>query len=347
MKITLASYHTVKLRHGGPRTQIHQTKKYLEQEGIDVTLMDMWGKRRTVLGKDLFHLFASNFGTYDLARYLHAHEIKYVVSPIFFTRRSPWTIKTTCWLNEKMSGLAPGLWSDYRFAQHICKWASHCLPNTSAERHLLVTGLGASVEKVTMIPNGVEDRFLYADPELFYKEYGVKDFILHVGHIGVERKNTLRLMKAVRNLNTPAVFIGHIYPSKEAMLCLKEAEQNKNILIIRGLDHDSPLLVSAYAACSVFALPAKYETPGIAALEAGLAGAKVVITPHGGTTEYFEDMATYVNPYSISSIQKGIELALNQESNDTLKRHIQNSFLWQTVAAKTAEVYNKILNEVL
>ncbi len=34
------------------------------------------------------------------------------------------------------------------------------------------------------------------------------------------------------------------------------------------LDHDDPLLASAYAAARVFALPSWFETPGLAALEA-------------------------------------------------------------------------------
>ena len=37
-------------------------------------------------------------------------------------------------------------------------------------------------------------------------------------------------------------------------------------------DHDDPLLASAYAAARVFALPSWFETPGLAALEAALAG---------------------------------------------------------------------------
>lgn len=345
MKITLASYHTVMLRHGGPKTQILQTKKYLEESGIEVRLIDIWGHRETSLNGSLFHLFASNFGTYDLARYLHVHEVMYVVSPIFFTRRSPRTIRFVCGLDRIVKRVAPGVWSDYNFTKDICQWAKRCLPNTTAEKHLLVTGLGVPEKKVTVIPNGVEDRYLEADPELFYKEYGLKNFVLNVGHIGVERKNTLALIRALRNINIPAVIIGRIYPSNEATMCLKEAKQNKNLLVIEGLDHDSPMLASAYAACDVFALPAKYETPGIAALEAGLTGAKVVITPHGGTKDYFEDKATYVNPYSVKSIQKGIESALNQDANNQLKKHIQKNFLWQAVAEKTARVYREILSD--
>ena len=49
-------------------------------------------------------------------------------------------------------------------------------------------------------------------------------------------------------------------------------------------------LASAYAAARVFALPSWFETPGLAALEAGLAGCAVAITPYGSTRDYFGDL---------------------------------------------------------
>ena len=117
----------------------------------------------------------------------------------------------------------------------------------------------------------MEERFLYGDPEPFVKKYGVQDFILNVGHIGVERKNTLSLIRALETIDHPAVIIGKVTDTEEGQACLAEAGKNKNLIIIKGLDHDSDLLASAYAAAKVFALPARYETPGIAALEAALA----------------------------------------------------------------------------
>ena len=123
-----------------------------------------------------------------------------------------------------------------------------------------------------------------------------------MGHIGPARKNVLGLIRALRTIDHPAVIIGKII-GKEGEQCLKEAAENKNILIIPGLENESEMLASAYAACDVFALPSLFETPGIAALEAALAGSKIVITPHGGTREYFGTMAHYVDPHSVDSIR--------------------------------------------
>jgi glycosyltransferase involved in cell wall biosynthesis len=125
---------------------------------------------------------------------------------------------------------------------------------------------------------------------------------------------------------------------------LKEASLNKNILIIPGLENDSEMLASAYAACEVFALPSLFETPGIAALEAGLAGAKIVITPHGGTRDYFGLLAQYVDPSSVESIRMGIVSALSVNRTDTLQHHIKKEFLWSTAAEKTLAVYQRVLS---
>jgi glycosyltransferase involved in cell wall biosynthesis len=104
------------------------------------------------------------------------------------------------------------------------------------------------------------------------------------------------------------------------------------------------MLASAYAACEVFVLPSLFETPGIAALEAGLAGAKIVITPHGGTRDYFGLLAQYVDPFSVESIRIGILSALSANRTDTLQHHIKKEFLWSTTAEKTLAVYQRVLS---
>ena len=347
MKITLASYHTVMLRHGGPKTQIVQTKNHLKMLGMEVCLLDNWGPRDEILDTDLFHLFGANHGMYDLAGYLHSHNIPYVVSPIYFTRRSAGTVRKAVTLTKAAGQAVRGFMSVSSIMNDICNWAIHIVPNTSAEAELIRDSFGIPEEKITVIPNGVESRFAHATPDLFVERYGIRDFILNVGHIGPDRKNVLSLIRAIKLCDRPAVIIGQIHPSEEADKCLAEAKKNPNITIINGIDHDDPLLASAYAACDVFALPSKFETPGIAAMEAALAGAKIVITPHGGTKDYFGDLSTYVDPYSETAISAGIQEALSKSHDDRLKKHIMDNFLWEHSAKKTAEAYSKILQQPL
>jgi glycosyltransferase involved in cell wall biosynthesis len=163
-----------------------------------------------------------------------------------------------------------------------------------------------------------------------------------VGHVGHRRKNVLSLIKALGHIDYPAVIVGRIIAGSYGAACVREAAKYKHIVIIEGLKNDSEMLASAYAAADTFVLPSLFETPGIAALEAGLAGAKVVITPHGGTREYFGDMAEYVDPHSVEAIRTGIMRALDRKKDNLLRDHIRKEFLWQHVSRKTAEVYKEI-----
>ena len=289
-----------------------------------------------------FSFIFRNLGTYHLARNIEPLSIPLVASPIFFTQRSARSIRLTLALEHSLKRIRTGIWTDYGFTEQICKWSRAVLPNTADEAHLIEYGLNIPAKKISVIPNGVDPRFEFGNPALFKKKYGIDKFILNVGHIGPARKNVLGLIRALRSIDHPAVIIGKVI-GRDGEQCLKEAAKNKNILVIPGLENESEMLASAYAACDVFALPSLFETPGIAALEAALAGSKIVITPHGGTREYFGTMAHYVDPHSVDSIHAGILAALNENRNDKLRHHVKQEFLWSKVAEKTLAVYKKIL----
>jgi glycosyltransferase involved in cell wall biosynthesis len=239
--------------------------------------------------------------------------------------------------------VAKGAWLDYGFLADLCKWSKLIIPNTHKEAELIERGLSINKDKVIVVPNGVEEKFYGADPSLFVSKYGVNNFILSVGHIGPERKNVLRLFRVLKEINHPAVFIGRKEDTEEGRTCLREAEKNSNLLIIDSIPNDSDELASAYAASDVFALPSLFETPGIAALEAALAGSKIVITKYGGTEEYFGKFARYVEPKSMDSITREIVGALKDPENVQLREHIKKNFLWKSVAEKTLSAYKRIV----
>jgi glycosyltransferase involved in cell wall biosynthesis len=104
-------------------------------------------------------------------------------------------------------------------------------------------------------------------------------------------------------------------------------------------------LASAYAACKVFVLPSLYETPGLSALEAALAGANICITKEGATREYFSDFAFYCDPHDINSIREAIFKAYEASKSDKLRDHILKNFTWNRAAKATLEAYEKVLKE--
>jgi glycosyltransferase involved in cell wall biosynthesis len=341
MKVLILAYQATKVLGGGLLSQVESTTGALRDQGVDVEFFKQW-EDADLKKYDLCHIFGANIGTYHAAAMLHRHGIATVVSPIFFTQRSSRIIRMTVRMNRLLQCLARGIWTDYGLASDICRWASCVLPNTTDEAKLVTDGLGIPGEKVEVVPNGVEERFYDADPTLFREKHGLEDFILSVGFIGMERKNSLRLLKAMRDIGRPCVLIGSIWEGSYADECLKASREVRNLTILDPLPPSSELLASAYAACDVFVLPSLYETPGIAALEAGLAGARIVITPYGGTKDYFGDLVEYVDPKSESSIRDGIMKALKKEKGDELRQRIHSEYTWEHVARKTLAVYRDI-----
>ncbi|HEX9005644.1 MAG TPA: glycosyltransferase [Bacteroidota bacterium] len=342
MKVIMAGYQAISILHGGPSTQLRNTAGSLADCGVEVKLFDSWAGCRPG-DCDLFHLFAANIGTYHLAREIHALGIPLVVSPIVYSRHSSGFVRMALKAGRLLQRAGRGIWTDYILTADICSWAARLLPNSAAEADLVRYGFGADPALITVVPNGVDERFAAADPSLFRRRYGLENFILNVGHIGHGRKNVLRLIRALALIDHPSVIIGRIIRGPYGEACVREAAKHKQILLIDGLDNASELLASAYAACEVFALPSLFETPGIAALEAGLAGAKIVITPYGGPREYFGPMAIYVEPGSVESIRKGIEQALAKPKRPDLRDHIRRNYLWPRIAELTVRAYHEAL----
>ncbi len=337
MKILYGAQPAVAIKKGGLYIQLLKTKSHMEKLGFIIDLNDPWidpDKEEY----NLFHLFGANFSTNILGTLIKDKNIPLIVTPVFFSKHKAQTLRFVNRINSLLFKVFK-VSTPHIYTKELLDRADRTLPNTQREKNLIIKGFGIPENSVTLIHNGVEERFYNASPELFVKKFGIKDFILYVGYIGNGRKNTLNLVRAVKGIDTPVVFIGPVVKTPYGEQCIVEITENKNITVLKPLPHDSPLLESAYAACDTFVLPSLFETPGLAALEAGLSGAKIVITKYGGTYDYFGDEAVYIEPKSVSSIRNGIIKSLSQAKTDSLKNHILKSYLWKDIAKEIEKVY--------
>ena len=330
---------------GGGENQLVQTARHLEASGDAVRLFSPWCDRLEDFA--ILHLFGMSREGLELARIARKRGVPVALSPI-------------CWLEPRAlyalaRSRAVGLW-------HLAKWslkgrfprvggwrdelirqADLILPNSVAEAGQLARLFGASAEKVVVVPNGVDARFEQADPGLFRSIHGGGDFILYAGRIE-PRKNVLGLIRAARRVGRPMRVIGNAPPGHEGYLAECRAAGGSSTRWHGGVDHDDPLLASAYAAARVFALPSWFETPGLAALEAGLAGTAVVLTPNGCTREYFRDGVEYARPDRIGEIASALEAAWDDGPRPGLRETIRSQYLWTTVAQRTAEAYAHVMH---
>jgi glycosyltransferase involved in cell wall biosynthesis len=228
------------------------------------------------------------------------------------------------------------------------------LPNSLTEFEVLKkdfqTVFSNNPIKGHIVPNGVDaDVFATSSPKDFTEKYGVSDFVLCVGRFGF-RKNQLSLINALKNVSLQTVFIGgapefsSFYWFKNSLdrAYYKKCRQyaDSSFLFIPQVPHES--LASAYAACKVLAVPSFYETPGLVALEAAVAGANICITKVGSTREYFSDYATYCDPGSVESIRKAVLDAYKKTKTSQLKNRVLENFTWAHAAKATLEAYEEV-----
>lgn len=327
--------------NGGVRTQATQTAQYLKEHDISVDFISPWDDN---IDCDLAHVFIAGPGTIGIMKRLSERNIRAVLSPIFFSNRSAAVISTSLSLEKKLSVFGSGIRSEFGIKAECCTMADLILPNTLEEAVLIEKGFGISSNKIVVVPNGVEERFADSIPAQFTETYGLRDFVLFAGQAGSKRKNVKALLLAAPHIEAPVVIIGSFFDDEYGRECLTLAEKAGNVTLIGTLDHQDPLLASAYAACETFILPSQFETPGIAAMEAALAGAKIVITERGGTRDYFKVMAEYITPESVDSIIKAVNQSLNNEPDETLKTEILSRYTWPQIASQTVKAYQQVLN---
>jgi glycosyltransferase involved in cell wall biosynthesis len=268
-----------------------------------------------------------------------------VLSPIcWFEPAALWSLERR-W-TRRFTGLAA--WSIRRMVPTFPGWrrellaiCDRVLPNSRAEACQLGKLFGASPDRISVVPNGVLDVFRTASPEMFRSQYGNEDFVLYAGRIE-PRKNVLGLIRAVLSLGLPLAVIGEAPAEARAYFEQCRIEGGDLVRWFKATRHDDPLLASAYAASRVFAMPSWFETPGLAALEAALAGAALVITKFGSTQEYFGDRVEYAHPGRIAGIARAIARSWSQGANPGLADFVASNYLWPDVAKRTAEVYDQV-----
>jgi glycosyltransferase involved in cell wall biosynthesis len=331
------------LAPGGGENQLIQTGRHLEELGVRVRLFSPWTDQ--IEHARLLHLFGMSREGLELARAAKARGRPVVLSPIsWYQGRALLALekdprrRLASLARLGLRRLAPGLPS---WRGELLRLADAVLPNSSAEAEQLARLFSVSRARLSVVPNGVLPEFASATPELFHNHWGADQFVLYVGRIE-PRKNVLGLIKAVRPLGVPLVLIGEA-PAEfaaYAQTCRRTAGRCASWL--GRLDPLDPLLASAYAAARVFALPSWFETPGLAALEAGLAGCPLVITPYGATREYFGGLAVYARPHKVEEIRRAVSGCWNHGADPRLPAHIAGHYLWPKVAQTITKVYDQV-----
>ena len=357
MKVLYITHQLAFNIYGGAEVQMLKTIENIRSLDEDIEIKLFENEYDKIEDYDIIHIFAPKafpLESFMIAKYAKENNIKVVTSPIFYENNKI--------LKEIMNIKIPFIFFEYliKFRNFISRIkyfqsldpyynmgktleiSDFILPNTNEEMDFLLNRFpNLKKSKFVKIPNAVSTDFKFGKTDIFPKKYGINDFILFVGRIEI-RKNVLTLIKAFveTDLKTNLVILGKVSNREYYDLCKKIADER--VIFIPNVANNSEILKSAYKSAKVLVLPSYLETPGLAALEGGLAGANVVITEIGGTKEYFGDYAWYINPEKKESIKEAIISAYTSPKTKKLSNHIEKNFNWSDVAKMTLKIYKSL-----
>jgi len=208
-------------------------------------------------------------------------------------------------------------------------------------KNLLVNLYNINEEKISVIYNGISDRFLNCE---VVSRKG--NYILYVGRIS-QTKNIRGLINAFElvikkyKLNVNLYLTGY-----EDKLNFKINSSIKEKIKFVGNVSDDDLIV-LYKNALLLVLPSFYEGFGLPTLEAMACGCPVVVSNVASLPEVCADAAYYVDPYDIESIAYGIYKVLTD--SDLQRFLIQKGliraklFNWERSAKEHIKIFEEVL----
>ncbi len=346
MRVLIAAPDQLLVRHGGLRTQVERTVEELRRLGCEITLFNSWD-RYHLKKFDVAHVFSMNAPLYYKAQAIANYGMPLVFSSVMWRSGNPRIIRLSV---EMLRRIPKQLINDVAACREMSAWAQRILPNTDAERQWLGQAIGVSTDKCAVVPNGVDDlpegcsgdELRTSFPE---GAWPTGDYVLCVAAL-ITRKNLDLLADVARECGYPLVLVG---PQTDARLVQRlrrlQAQHPGQLFLPGPMEPSDPRLSAAYRQCRVFCLPSDYETPGIAALEAALKGARIAITEVGGTREYFGEHARYLQPRSRVSLREALVASWQDGrpgNGAAIRERLLGEFSWNAVAAKTMQEYSAV-----
>ncbi len=353
-------------RHGGDLIQAEMTARELSKKGVRVTI----SSGEDIPKADIVHVF--NMQTPDWTLEQVARAVKegkpVVLSPVYWSslimvvgalmvlpRLAPFLPQAFFKDGPDARASAPGPFpllplGHRRKVKQILRLSRLILPNSTAEALQLqdeYPELLSRSDALRVVPNGVDAGEFEGGASGSPWAEGLPEpgeYVLCVARIDF-RKNQLRLIDAIRDLGLSLVCVGDPALASAWHLAYYRACRGRGGPVT-FLTHRGPReLWPLYYNCALHCLPSYFETPGLSNLEAALAGARVVTTPHGATREYFGNLAQYCNPSSVGSIRLAIERSLQRPVPSGLRELVRERYTWRRAAEVTLEAYYQVLGE--
>jgi glycosyltransferase involved in cell wall biosynthesis len=333
MKVLFDHPNPFLLAHGGFQTQIEQTKKALEDIGVEVEWLRWWDDQQK---GNLIHYF----GKPDLSYvdFAHSKGYKIVTSLII----SGTTAKTAVLLVLQKIISRSLIKLKMRRICELMRWESL----RRSDAIIFLTELEAETgkqlwmldpQKTHIIPNGVREEFIVAGKQE-KKEKG--EHLLYVATIR-DLKRNVEVALAAGRAEVPIKFLGAPY-SKTDPYYIKFLEAIKAAAPFAKYQGAAPTikdLINEYQKARGVLLLSKMEGLSLAVLEAGAMGIPVLLSKRPWATREYGSEVTYAN---IDNIEREAQDIRSFWDKANQLPNIKNVLSWADIAVRLKDVYTRL-----
>ncbi len=336
MKILFDHHDPFHFAHGGLQIQIEQTKIALENIGVEVEWLRWWDADQR--GK-VIHFFGRPSDVYIQQAHAKGERVVFLELLTGLGSRSALERRMQramvhCARRFMPRGLIGRMcWDSYRLADA-------CIANTEFEASLMRQMFDAPVERVQVVPNGVEDAFFEAAP------VARGPWLVCTATI-VERKRILELARAAAAARTPVWVIGIPYAESDAYFreFTELVRQHPEHLRYEGGINDRGKLAAIYREARGFVLLSQRETRSLSSEEAAATGCPLLLSDLPWARSVFGDSASYcaVTPDTAVTAQA---LAAFYTAAPQRPPPIQ-PLSWTGVAQRFLAIYERVIQETV
>jgi glycosyltransferase involved in cell wall biosynthesis len=317
MRLLLTTYHEAFLAPGGGETEFLQLAEYLSENGVRA---DFYGHTSRPLRQyDAVIHFSTFGGGEGLLRSIRDAGKPIILLPNynFFN-----TASTSAQVVRAHLDLADLI-----------------VVRTHVESELCKASFQVDDRKLVIVPPGINPSFAKLVPDdLFRSAYGLERFILWVGALE-QAKQQLQAIEALNDREIPLVFIGGYRDRSYFEKC--KAAASSQVRFLPYLQTGSDIIRSAMQSCEVY-LELGADFPGHSAIEAGLAGAPLVLHEHPWSRELLGDDVTYIAADN-SDIGKGVSSALAGKKRGVLVDRIKQRLVQPESTARLIQEIELLL----
>jgi glycosyltransferase involved in cell wall biosynthesis len=324
------------------RTTLIALSKALPQAGISARLWRPF--EHSLADSRCMHLFGTAAEFLPIVESAHRSGVKVVLSPESWQDAEQgvyprgWLQKAAKWFTKAGRGILtrPPVW------QHqLYEAVDLLLPNSKVEAQQLARRFKLPLERLRVVPHGVDPQLASADPEVFRHHASVRDFVLYAGTIEPNNQQ-LGFLWAMKDIDVSVVILGDAAHQCDWYLEECRRVAGSRVQFLPRLAADDPRMASAYAACNCLVVGNGVAGPERIALAAGASGTPLVLFEGGCGGEYFGQQAVYIRPDDVAGIRRGVQAALDRKRSKNLAEHVRTYFSWKAVARTLREAYGQV-----